>query len=226
MNENLLHTFYLGGAFLVLFASAEFFYHAFHVKAEITRKYVHVGTGLLTMLFPPLLGNKWLVLALCGSFLIILLSSLAWNLLPSINAVNRKTRGCILYPIIVYGCYVIYVKYDQFMFYYIPILVLALCDPIAALVGRKWPVGKYKTFGQTKTLSGSVGFFIAAIVTCICLMVGLGVAPVREGIVVSVIIALVTTTAEGLTHNGYDNLTIPASALAVLMLLSGNYAIG
>jgi dolichol kinase len=173
-----------------------------------------------------LIGNNWLVLALCSSFLIILLSSLAWNLLPSINAVDRKTRGCILYPIIVYGCYVIYVRYDELMFYYIPILVLALCDPIAAMVGRKWPVGKYKTFGQTKTLSGSIGFFIAAIVTCFCLVLGLGVAPMGQAIVVSVAIALVTTIAEGLTHYGYDNLTIPASAVAVLMLVGDNYSFG
>ena len=72
MNENILHTIFLAGVFLILFASAELLYHKFKVKAEITRNYVHIITGLLTMLVPPLIENHWLVMALSGSFLIIL----------------------------------------------------------------------------------------------------------------------------------------------------------
>lgn len=225
MNENFLHTIYLAGVFLVLFASAELLYHKYKVKVEITRKYVHVMTGLLTMLFPPLIGNHWLVLVLCGSFLAILLSSMALNLLPSINAVARKTRGSFLYPIVVYGCYLIYMAYDQLMFYYIPILILALCDPIAALVGKKWPAGRYTTFGQTKTLSGSLGFFIAAIITCSCLILGLEETSLSETILISVGVATVTAVAEALTHKGYDNLTIPVGALLVLMLFNSCFPI-
>lgn len=226
MSENILHTLYLAGAFLILFISAELLYHKFNVKAEVTRKYVHVATGLLTMLFPPLIGNQWLVLALCAVFFIILLASMTLNLLPSINAVDRKTRGCILYPVIVYGCYVMYIEYDHFIFYYIPILVLTICDPIAAIVGKTWPVGKYQTFGQTKTLSGSAGFFIAAMVTCLCLIWVLEEAPLSEVVVVSISVAFVTAIAEALTHKGYDNLTIPGGALAVLLLLNNYYSIG
>ncbi|MEN0047927.1 MAG: phosphatidate cytidylyltransferase, partial [Bacteroidota bacterium] len=150
----MLNILYLALAFLALFASAEWLYHKRGVKAEVTRKYVHIATGLLTMLFPLMLENHWLVLLLCGSFLLILIASLRFNLLPSINAVDRKTSGSLMYPIIVYGCYLVYSRYDQFMFYYIPILILALCDPIAAFVGMNYPVGKYQTFGKTKTWSG------------------------------------------------------------------------
>ncbi len=219
MKENLLNTIYLAGAFLALFTSAELFYK-FKVKAEVTRKYVHVVTGLLAMLFPLLIQNHWLVLALCGSFLIILLSSQALNLLPSINAVYRKTRGGVLFPIIVYGCYLIYMEYDRFMFYYIPILILTFCDPVAALIGKRWPIGKYKTFGQTKTLSGSLGFFITATITSLCLIWGLEEISVGKAIAISVSVAIATTVAEAITYKGYDNLTVPVSALVALILLN------
>jgi len=226
MSENLLHTSYLAGAFLVLFASAELLYHKLRVKAEITRKYVHILTGLLSMLFPPLIGNHWLVLALCGSFLLILVTSLTLKLLPSINAVDRVTRGSILYPIVVYGCYLVFREYDQFMFYYIPILILAICDPIAALIGKKWPKGQYTTFGHTKTLSGSFGFLAITIAICLVLMLGLEEATVNEAIIMALGLAFITTIAEALTHKGYDNLTIPASALLVLIVFKEFIYIG
>lgn len=220
MSENLINTIYLAIAYLVLFASAEFFYHQLGTRTEITRKYVHIVTGLLTMLFPPLIQNHWLVLLLCSSFLVILLASLYFKLLPSINAVERTTRGSILYPIIVYCCYLMYLSQNQFMFYYIPILILTLCDPMAALVGKHFPRGKYITFGHCKTLSGSMGFFTAAMITCLCLIVGLEQMTLAKTLVIAVSVATVTTIAEALSHKGYDNLTIPFSALAVLMLLN------
>ncbi|MDH5367644.1 MAG: hypothetical protein OEW67_11685 [Cyclobacteriaceae bacterium] len=218
MSYSLLNTIYLALAFLVLFASSELLYHKFKVKAEITRKYVHFSTGILSMLFPPLIGNHWLVLLLCGSFLIILFISLRFKKLPSINAIVRVTRGSILYPIIVYCCYLVFMYYNQFIFYYIPILILAICDPIAALVGKKFPLGKYATFGHMKTLSGSVGFFIAAMLTCTVLILGLEQIHFVQVIVVAIFISLATSFAEAISHRGYDNLTIPFSALLVLVV--------
>ncbi|MEM6696861.1 MAG: phosphatidate cytidylyltransferase [Bacteroidota bacterium] len=216
----MLNILYLALAFLALFASAEWLYHKRGVKAEVTRKYVHIATGLLTMLFPLMLENHWLVLLLCGSFLLILIASLRFNLLPSINAVDRKTSGSLMYPIIVYGCYLVYSRYDQFMFYYIPILILALCDPIAAFVGMNYPVGKYQTFGKTKTWSGSLGFFGVAVVICLLLMISVEGMIFTAALPIAIAVGATTATAEALTHGGYDNFTIPVSAVAVLILFS------
>lgn len=214
----MINTIILAGAFLMLFASAEVLYHWLKVHAEITRKYVHLVTGLLTMLFPPMIGNHWLVLFLCGSFLVILLISLKFKLLPSINAVDRVTRGSLLYPIIVYGCYLAYLRYGHFSLYYIPILILAICDPVAALVGKGYPIGKYTTFGNQKTMSGSGGFFVSALIVSSVLLIYLEGMSLLSGIMVAFMISLSTTIAEALTHKGYDNFTIPGTALIVLMI--------
>ena len=216
MSFSILNTLLLGVAFLALFASAEWLHIKKGVKAEISRKYVHLSTGILTMLFPPLIGNHWLILVLCASFLLILIASKIWNLLPSINAVDRITRGSFLYPIIVYSCYLIYQHYGQYMFYYIPILVLALADPVAALVGKKYCWKPYTVLGQTKTICGSLGFVVVAFFTCMVLLVSLEELTLSNTISLSV--SLATVIAEAFTHNGWDNLTIPASAVMVLML--------
>ncbi|MFT5779034.1 MAG: phytol kinase [Crocinitomicaceae bacterium] len=218
MSWNLINTGILAMAFLALFSFAELLYRRFKVQAEVTRKIVHVVTGIITLLFPPLIGNHWLVLFLCGSFLLILLVSFPLKMLPSINAVDRKTRGSLIYPVIVYCSFLIYLEFDNLTFYYIPILTLALCDPIAALVGKRFPWGRYKTFGHTKTMSGSFGFFFSAAILSILLLIQLEEIPPFMALLASLCIAFTTTIAEALTHKGYDNLTIPATALGVLLI--------
>lgn len=219
MTTSLFNTIILAVAFLLLFASAELLYHRFKLEAELTRKYVHLCTGLLTMLFPPMIANHWYVLALCASFLLLLTASMLFEQLPSINAVDRLTRGSLLYPVIVYGCYLAFDHYGEFRFYYLPILVLAICDPLAGLTGTRWPIGVYKSFGMKKSLTGSSAFFVSAFATCFGLMLFFENTSQYEAFVLAVTIAAVTTVAEAVSHRGYDNLTIPASALTALVFL-------
>jgi phytol kinase len=223
MSTNLLYTIYLAGAFLILFTSAEILYHKFKINAELTRKYVHFSTGIITMLFPPLIQNHWLVLLLCGSFYLILIVTMSLKLLQSIHGVERTTRGSLLYPIIVYGCFLTYQYFDQLPLYYVPILILAISDPIAALVGKSFPLGKYKSFGKFKTLSGSSAFLVSAFLLCFFLLYGLNSLPLHKAIITALGVAFATSVAEALTHKGFDNLSIPASALVVLIFFNDYY---
>jgi len=204
--------------YLVLFTTAEILYHKFKVKAEITRKFVHLSTGVISLLFPPMIENHWLVMVLCASFLFILLASLKFNLLKSINAVERTTRGSILYPFIVYGCFLMLAYYDDMIFYYIPILILAIADPVAGLLGKKWPKGEYTVFNNTKTLSGSSAFFITAAGVALIFLFIFSSKSATALIAVATIVSLATALAEAISHKGYDNLTIPASAMLILVL--------
>jgi len=217
MSGNLINTGILAAAFLALFTVGEILYHRFNLKAEMTRKIVHIFTGILTLFFPPMIGNHWLVLALCSSFLFILLASFPLKLLPSINAVNRKTSGSILYPVIVYCCFLIYQSYDDLTLYYIPILTLALCDPIAAAIGKNMPWKPYSSFGHTKTMSGSLGFLLSALLLSVLLLVFINHLPLSTALIIGGSIALATTLVEAVSHGGFDNLTIPAAAVLVIL---------
>lgn len=217
MNTALIHTLLMAGAFLLLFASAELIYHVFKVRAEFTRKYVHFSTGILTLFFPSFIADQWFVLLLCASFLLILIFSLKFHLLPSINGVDRVTRGSILYPLIVYGCYLVYEHFDNLVFYFIPILILAICDPIAALIGKGYPWKPYRIFGHSKTMSGSFAFFTSSFLITVVLLSFLNKEISMMNIVfVSATLAFFTTIIEAISHKGYDNLTIPASTLLIL----------
>ncbi|MBI3239032.1 MAG: phosphatidate cytidylyltransferase, partial [Flavobacteriia bacterium] len=62
MTTDWINAAILSVSFLALFGIAELLYHFAHVKVELTRKLVHLGTGVLTLLFPLMLSNHWFVL--------------------------------------------------------------------------------------------------------------------------------------------------------------------
>jgi len=212
----------LAGCFLMLFGFAEFLYHQKKVPAEWTRKIVHIGTGIITLLFPVLLQNHWQVLFLCGSFLVILLLSLQFNLLPSINNIGRFSYGSILYPVVVYGTYLAYAYAGKgLIIFYLPILILAICDPVAALTGRRYPFGGYLIGENKKTISGSLAFFTACILITLTTFYNLPSAPMEAGnyILFSLLISVTATVSEAIGIRGTDNFTIPASVILTLNLI-------
>ena len=121
MNQEMIYTLLLGIGFILLFVVSELLYHKANVKPENTRKFVHVSGGLISLLFPQLLHNHWYVLLLCSLFIVILYVTKQFGLLPSINRVNRVTRGSLLFPLAVYMCYLAFdFSGHDFKFFYIP----------------------------------------------------------------------------------------------------------
>jgi phytol kinase len=217
MGKEILYAAILALSFLVLFAIAELLYRFLKIKAEHTRKLVHVCTGLITLLFPVLLQSHLYVLALCLSFLGILLLSLRFGWLPSINNIDRVSRGSISYPVAVYVCFYAYTFFNNYVFFYLPVLVLAIADPMAALWGKRYPRGKYVIFREQKTLMGSAAFFISALVVSLILLTTFTTLGLAGIFALSMFIALLTCVAEAASQKGYDNLAIPFSALAILV---------
>lgn len=208
--------------FLTLFGAAELLYHRFGVRSEWTRKIVHAGTGLITLLFPLVLESHWQVLLLCGSFLVLLLASSKFGWLPSINGIDRKSYGSLLYPVIVYLCFLIYATSGKgLILFYMPVLILAICDPVAALVGKQFPWGIYHPWGSLKTLSGSLAFLVSA--SAVCLALFYGFEPARPVLVdrpgSAALVPVVATICEALSVRGTDNFTVPAGTIIALQLI-------
>jgi len=220
MKQEILNAILLSLSFILLFGIAELLYHKAKVKAEYTRKFIHISGGLITLLLPQLLNNHWYVLVLCILFFGILFFSIQYRMLPSINNVNRATRGSLLFPVAVYLCYL---TYDQsghdLKFFYIPILILSISDSIAALVGKAWPIGKYHLGKHNKTLMGSMMFLLSAFIISILLLniSETGVYRQPQTLYTAALIAATTTSVEAVCSKGYDNITIPGITILTLM---------
>ncbi|WP_245935758.1 diacylglycerol/polyprenol kinase family protein [Sphingobacterium athyrii] len=221
MKNDLSNMVLLAMLFLLLFALSEILYHRFKIRVEFTRKLVHIGTGIISLLFPILLASHWSVLFLCGVFAVILVLSLKFNLLRSIHAIDRKSAGSLAYPAAVYLCFVTQTYLDdRNIFYYLPLATLAICDPMAALSGKKWPLGPYMVLGAKKTVLGSIAFFISAIVLTFFIWKYAHDSSLDfQELTIITTIALMATFAEALSKDGYDNLTIPLSTIVSLYIL-------
>lgn len=222
MNEQIWTTLWLAAAFLALFGLAELLYHRAGVQVELTRKLVHAGTGLLALLFPVLLHQHWLVLILCAIFGVLLVCTIRFRLLPSIHAIERESVGSLAYPVSVYLCYLAFdYQRPQYLYFYMPVLILALSDPLAALVGKRWPWGQFRIGQEYKTLSGSLAFFLSAFVISMAwLSQSVGKLGLAQSTAYALFIAGISTLAEALSRKGYDNLSIPLSVVGAMLALA------
>lgn len=234
-----INTAIYSGIFLSLFAVAELLYHKVKLPAEITRKFVHMGSGVVCLTFPFFLSSHWAVLILTSSFVVILFGSIKLNMLKSINAVERKTGGSYIFALVIYLNFWVYsvfglhdmdaeglvwesahvgnnLFYGATVYFFLPILILTVSDPMAALIGKKWPVGKFKVFGHCKTIMGSSAFFFSAMAISMIFMLPLATT-LSNGILIAACIALGTTFVEAITHRGLDNLFIPLVTVIIMV---------
>ena len=219
MQNNLQHTILLGLMVLALFAIGECLHLYAKVKAEYTRKFIHIGTGLITLLCPLLIDNHWYVLALCASFAGFLILSIKLGFLKSINNIGRKSYGSVAYAAAVYLSFDAFWWQKDRIFFYMPMLILAIADPIAALVGQNFQYGKFKIFKGTKTLSGSVMFFISAFLVAASCIYFHGIYTTDKIIWIPLVLALASAFAEALSGKGLDNITIPIVIIVVMVVL-------
>lgn len=243
--DELIQTGIYAGLFLVLFTLGELLYHGLKLPVEITRKFVHVGTGVICLSFPIYLGSHWSVLILTLSFILILVVTMKKKWLPSINAVNRKTSGSFLFPVVIYTSWWAYsilgwndydgsnlhehFQVDSWhngpqMYFFLPILILSISDPTAALVGKQFRLGKYKILGCTKTIIGSFAFLVTAFGLSIAFLIS-HTESTSSALMIAGVIGFTTTLAEAFSQKGFDNLFIPSTTITVLYLFNESLTI-
>ena len=223
--SELFHFIWISLAGIVLISVAEWMYHTQKVHVEITRKIVHIGSGLLALLLPVYIHNQWLVLLMCGLAQLVLVISINRGFLKSINAVKRKSYGSILFPMVVYLVYLAWYysgsRQDEvvqsYAYFQLPILILALCHPLANWIGLYYPIIKFKH--QNKSLGGMLAFWsLAFLLSCIILL-ATHLFNTKDITWVAIFIATLTTTTEIYSKKGFSNLFIPVVVLLALYVV-------
>lgn len=212
---------YLVGISLLLIFN-EVNYRWFKIKGEYSRKIAHVLATLATLPFPFLFSSHWYVFGLAALFFVVLWSSQRIRQLNSIHDIARNSYGSYLLPLAIYFTFLGYTYSGAPVMYILPISILAICDPVAALVGMS--VKRYNRtlslpgIPSKKTVLGSLAFFgSSGILSVVLLTWGLE-ASMDKLVFMSIIIAIVGTLAELISWRGSDNLTIPLSVQLILWI--------
>lgn len=212
MNYQIIALFsYIVGYVLLLILS-EFINRKMKVPPEYTRKLSHVAATLLAMLYPYFFKDAGYVLVLCSLFFVMLVIANRMRILPSIDKVGRETGGSYFLALGICITYFISIFLKNSMLFTLPMLILAISDPLAGLVGGKWV--KSRRIIYDKTLAGSFTFLISTI--CICLLY-FNFTHHQSIITLSLMITFATTFTELFSSRGTDNLTVPLVAAGVLI---------
>lgn len=202
--------------FLSLFAISELL-RKFGLQTETTRKFVHFGGAFVTIFFPFILTSHWTVLILAVGFALFMLVTKKFGFLQSVHAVERKSEGAIYHPIAIYSCFLYSQILNQPMFYVISILILAISDALAALVGKSYGANEYLVeVGTRKSIEGSITFFLTSfLIVHLILLLATNTGRL-ESVLIALLISIIVTIFEGVSLKGADNLFIPLGTMFIL----------
>ncbi len=219
MSHSLATTLGFGVMFLSILLLIEYVYRKWQLAPEISRKLGHVIAILLSIPMIYWIEDHRVVFGLGLGFCVLLFLGKKYDWLKSIDSVDRKTAGSYILPISIYIMFYISSKNHSKLLYVLPLLILAISDPLAALVGTRLhkQTNEIKVFGLSlkKTYLGSVAFFMSSLL--ISLAVLYLYYPPEKILWVSLLIAIMGTLIELFSSRGFDNLTIPLGVSGVLI---------
>ncbi|MEO5618035.1 MAG: hypothetical protein ABIS67_09705 [Candidatus Eisenbacteria bacterium] len=209
-------------AFGALFGAAELWRRRGAPPIEWTRKFVHIGGGVISGAFPWLFAHQWTVLAIAVLAILGLTLGRRHALLPSVTAVERGGRGELWFPVGVYLLFV--VARHSPVYWLIALSALVFSDSAAALIGRAYGRFAYSVGDDRKSVEGSLVFLVATFLAVhVALLLGTGIDRTAS-VLVAAQIALLVASFEAISMRGNDNLVVPLGTYYLLLKMASKPA--
>ncbi|MDZ7339124.1 MAG: DUF92 domain-containing protein [candidate division KSB1 bacterium] len=190
-------------------------------SAEITRKAVHVLTGVLVAGTPFIFRHAAPMALLGGVFVVVNLVGVQRGFFKSMHGTTRRTYGTVFYPLAFLILLAVLWQSHKTVFV-AAMLIMAFADAAAAVVGENLPHPREYLLGaEKKSVEGSTTMFLVTFAVVVGSLLLLGP---REGIVlglpltlwVAAVVAVVATMCEAVSALGSDNLSVPLGAAFVM----------
>jgi uncharacterized protein (TIGR00297 family) len=187
---------------------------------ELTRKAVHLLTGVLILTCPFVFQTVLPVLVLAALFIVVNYLALRFRFFAGIHVGSRPTLGTVFYPLSFFVLLLLFWERNPLALL-VGMSLLAIADVCAALAGEnaKAPI-TLPLPGDKKSLQGALAMFTSS---AILIFSGLHFLGPRQNfapdpswlLFISLALALLATAAEALSWRGSDNLSVPLLAAAV-----------
>ncbi len=181
-------------------------------QREWSRKVVHIGTGPVVLLAWALGISRWVALPAAIAVTVATAINHRFRLLPAVEDVGRHSYGTIAYGASIALLLALFWP-SQPLAVAAGVLVMAIGDGLAGLLGPQLNSPRWRLFGQGKSLAGTAAMALGAlgVLTLLqqsALIQGL-TAPNLPHLI---LIAVLATALEQLSAFGIDNLSVPLSA--------------
>lgn len=187
----------------------------------IGRKLLHISAvstcALVPLYLEDLMLLQWIVV-IAELFLIYLV----WKGFLFEEEQKRKSWGIALFPLPFLAF--LFLFEEQRWLISFPMLILAWCDAVAAIVGIALAKKYFSMSGDPKSLAGSLAFFISSVF--LFLLVRFGFFPLFPNwidvpftsfILVAALFSIILSAVEALGSQGSDNLFIPIAAVLLFL---------
>ncbi len=186
---------------------------------EASRKFIHIALGNWWLIAMYFFDNVWFAMFPPATFVIINYISYKKDVIKVMEREDSKKEGLgtVYYAIALFIMVIItFGIINKPILGLAPILVMAYGDGLAAIIGKKVKSMKYKVFDTEKSIAGSTTMFV---ITLLIIGVYLSITNSPFWIIKSIICSLILTLIEAISIKGTDNITIPISCLAMLMII-------
>lgn len=204
----------LSAIFLGLVAVAEVWKRFGNAHPEHSRKLVHLGGGIACLLFPFLVRSPWVVLVMASAMTALFAFGGRWGFLQSLHGIDRPSHGAEFYPLAVFLVFLM--ARDQPAFYLSAILVLAIGDAFAALVGGHYGRIRYEVEDEQKSLEGSLVFLVIAFLAIHLPLLLMTDLDRTICVLAALLVAVLVTGFEAISLEGADNLYVPLAVVVIL----------
>lgn len=183
---------------------------------EVGRKFVHVTVGSFVAFWPFFLSWNQIRLLSLG-FLVVVIVSKYLHLFRAIHSVQRPTYGEVFFALVVGA--LTFMTHSKAI-YAAALLQMSLADGMAAVVGVEYGlkrhIGRYKIFGHSKTVIGTLTFLVISA----AILFGYSTDSMRLALGWAFGLAVMASLLENVAVAGLDNLLVPLLVAFVLTRLS------
>jgi len=181
----------------------------------LCRKVLHLGAVGACALAPMLLEDLALLTFIVAGSAILLLALVATGMLFREES-GRRSWGIALFPLPYLVLLLLFPDAEQRWLIALPMLILAVSDALAAVLGTLLNTPSYTLTGDRKTLGGSLTFALSTWLILISFPSPLTELPTLDRYSIALLFALSLAAVEALGSSGRDNLYIPSAAAMLL----------
>ena len=190
---------------------------------EVSRKFVHIMLGNWWIIAMYFFTNVWFAIFVPATFIIINYLSYKKNLIKVMERENQDGFGTVYYAIALFIMAIVsFGIFKNPALGLVPTLVMAYGDGLAAIIGKKIKSKKYKLGGTKKSFAGSLTMFLISTI-----LVGLHLYFAHSAVfwktahwpLISTLIGFAITGLEGVSGKGIDNISVPLTTMAMLILI-------
>ena len=204
----------------VIFVVAE---KVLKTKPEVSRKILHIMVG--NMIFAmPFFSDPWvMVWFLTLPITVVQFFLTEYSPIKIDNSVTESGHALGLFFYAGIWTVLIAVFSNYLWIVALAIVPMVYGDGFAALIGQKFGRIKYKVFGGTKSLEGSLTMFVVTTVMSVfvwMVFTTIGYPMPNFNLLAILGISAVATICEALSYGGIDNLTVPALTAILYYLVT------